>query len=191
MLNQAQTNDTSQQSLLSMLQSGGYILYVRHAEATVGIDQPHLNFHDCQTQRNLSTVGRREAANYGNLLRQLEVPVMIPIVASPLCRTYETAALAFGIENIHVDPFLFEIYRLSLNITQTERGRIINQLQHVFATQPPAGQNLVIIAHSFPQGIGFGPMPNMGTVIVRPLGPTVGFEIVDQLSLAEFTRFGN
>ncbi|MCS4438767.1 hypothetical protein JTS92_10110 [Clostridium botulinum] len=32
-------------SLLDLLRNGGYILYVRHGEATVGEDQPNLIFY--------------------------------------------------------------------------------------------------------------------------------------------------
>ncbi|HYE11014.1 MAG TPA: histidine phosphatase family protein, partial [Patescibacteria group bacterium] len=30
--------------LLDLLRGGGYILYARHGEATVGEDQPYMNF---------------------------------------------------------------------------------------------------------------------------------------------------
>lgn len=45
-------------SLVQALQKGGYILYMRHGEATVGQDRPAVDFHDCSTQRNLSDTGR-------------------------------------------------------------------------------------------------------------------------------------
>ena len=47
------------ESLLHSLRKGGYILYARHGEATVGSDLSNLNFQDCSTQRNLSEYGRR------------------------------------------------------------------------------------------------------------------------------------
>lgn len=50
---------------------------------------------------------------------------------------------------------------------------------------PPQGSNKVIISHSFPDEIGLGQIPNMGTVIVRPKGLGNGYEIIDRLSLEE------
>ncbi|MGE4354741.1 MAG: histidine phosphatase family protein, partial [Oscillospiraceae bacterium] len=97
-------------ALLNLLRGGGYILYARHGEATVGDDQPDLNFRDCATQRNLSEIGRIQAIYYGEYLRALQIPVSHPIIASPFCRTVETAQLAFRGANISVDPFWVEIY---------------------------------------------------------------------------------
>lgn len=43
--------------------------------------------------------------------------------------------------------------------------------------------NQVIVAHGFPTEVGLGQIPNMGTVVVRPLGQGNGYEIVARLSL--------
>jgi|GEM_PF-4427908 len=87
-------------SLINALQQGEYIMYVRHGEATVGVDQPNLILSDCSTQRNLSREGRRQAKTYGDILRKLKIPIQYPILASPFCRTKETAELAFGSKNV-------------------------------------------------------------------------------------------
>ncbi|WP_261178566.1 histidine phosphatase family protein [Anaerobacillus sp. CMMVII] len=179
---------TSQQnysSLLNSLQGGGYILYARHATANVGRDQPGLSFQDCYTQRNLSDTGRRQSIAYGEALRRLRIPVSYPVGASPFCRTIETTTLAFGEENVQVEPFWIEIYNLSANLPPAEQNRILNYLHAIFEFQPPAGFNQVIIAHSFPPGVGLGQIPDMGTVIVRPRGQGNSYEIVAKLSLDE------
>jgi hypothetical protein len=173
-------------SLLSLLRDGGLILFARHGEATVGIDQANLNFQDCSTQRNLSYYGRRQALLYGETLRNLDIPVMYPVQASPFCRTRETAKLAFWEENIQVDPFWLEIYRLSGNLNEQEKERILSSLRSVLEIKPTMGSNKVIIAHSFPEGVGLGEIPNMGTVIVKPRGEGNGYEIVTKLTLEEF-----
>lgn len=172
-------------SLSDLLRAGGYILYVRHGEATVGEDQPYLNFVYCFTQRNLSETGRRQAIYYGQILRYLRIPINYPILTSPFCRTIETAQLAFGSAGVQLDPFWFEIYRLSGNISGAEQRRILDNLQSRLEMIPPQGSNKVIIAHSFPNGIGLGQIPNMGTVVVRPLGQGNGYEIVGKLSLVD------
>ncbi|ARK29716.1 histidine phosphatase family protein [Halalkalibacter krulwichiae] len=181
-------NSLTDPSLLSLLQGGGLIFYVRHAEATVGEDQPYLNFNDCLTQRNLSNYGRRQALMYGDVLRRNQIPVMYPVHTSPFCRNRETAALVFGEQMSQVDSFLFDIYRLSFPLSVTERDRIVRELQAVLELPPTSGTNKVIIAHSFPQGVGFGPIPDMGTVVIRPRGQGNGFEVVAQLTLNDFIR---
>lgn len=172
-------------SLLDLLQGGGYILYVRHGEATVGEDCPDIDFRYCYTQRNLSELGRRQSIYYGQILANLRIPIKNPIVTSPFCRTIETAQLAFGRSNVHIDPFWFQVYRLSGNISITERQRILDSLQSILEVIPPQGGNRVIIAHSFPEGIGLGQIPDMGTVIVRPRGQGKGYDVVAKLSLTD------
>ncbi|MTK13506.1 MAG: histidine phosphatase family protein [Clostridiaceae bacterium] len=175
-------------SSLDSLRKGGYILYARHGEATVGVDQPNLNFWDCFTQRNLSELGRRQAVYYGQILRNLRIPISYPILASPFCRTIETAQLAFGRANVQIDPFWFETYRLDENLSIAEQKRILDSLNSKLEIKPPQGGNKIIIAHSFPKGIGLGQIPNMGTVIVKPLGQGHGYEIIDKLSLSDLAK---
>lgn len=53
--------------------------------------------------------------------------------------------------------------------------------------------NKVIIAHSFPKGIGLGQISDMGTIVVKPLGQGKGFKEIARLSLADLYdlwRFG-
>lgn len=174
-------------SLLNSLREGGYILYARHGEATVGEDQSNLNFQYCSTQRNLSEGGRKQAATYGETLRRLRIPVKYPVLVSPFCRTIETAELAFGEENVQVDPFWIEIYNLNANLNTVEQKRILNSLNSALETQPPLGSNMVIFAHSFPKEVGLGQIPDMGTIVVKPRGQGKGYEIIGQVSLTELT----
>jgi hypothetical protein len=172
-------------TLLDLLRAGGYVLYTRHGEATVGEDLPNLNFQYCYTQRNLSEVGRRQAIYYGQVLRSLRIPISYHIQTSPFCRTIETAQLAFGWANVQIDPFWIEIYKLSGNLPSWDQIRILNSLRSKLEIKPPQGNNKVIIAHGFPNGIGLGQISNMGTVIIKPLGQGKGYEIVNKLSLAD------
>lgn len=178
-------NECGENSLLNSLQQGGYILYARHGEANIGTDQPYLDLNNCYTQRNLSDTGRRQAALYGNIMRSLHIPIDYPVHASPLCRTMETAALAFGGMNVQVDPIGFEINKLGMNSNWWEQERILNNLQSELEIPPSIGKNKVIVAHSFPKDVGLGGIPYMGTVVVKPLGKGNGYNIVARLSLEQ------
>lgn len=175
-------------SLLDLIRGGGYILYVRHGQATVGEDQPNINFQYCFTQRNLSELGRRQAIYYGQLLRALRIPIHYPVLVSPFCRTIETAQLAFGTENIQIDPFWFQVYMLNGNQSDVMQEQILDTIQSRLEIIPPRGSNTVIVAHSFPEGIGLGQIPDMGTVIVNPGGYKNGYEIITRLSLEDFVN---
>ncbi len=158
-------------------------MYSRHGEATVGEDWPDLNFRNCYTQRNLSDLGKRQAIYYGALIRALRIPVGYPVITSPFCRAVESGQLAFGKEYVQIDPFWLETYNLSRNITLSEQERILDELRSKLETIPASGINQIIIAHSFPAGVGLGQIPDMGTVVVKPLGQGNGFVIIAQLSL--------
>lgn len=127
-------------SLLNLLRSGGYILFARHGQAIVGADQPNLNLLYCFTQRNLSETGRRQAIYYGEAFRMMRIPVSYPILVSPLCRAIETGQLAFGRDKIQVDPFLFQIYRLSGNLSSAQQKKILSFLQSKPEIKPPQGK---------------------------------------------------
>lgn len=177
------------QSLLDSLRKGGFILYSKHGEATMGNDLPNLNFQNCLTQRNLSETGRRQAIYYGKILRFLRIPIQYPVAASPFCRTIETAQLAFGI--VQVDPAWVNVYRLNGNVPSGDRQIILNGLQTMLESKPQAGRNYIIIAHSFPEGIGLGQIPDIGTVIVKPRGKGYGYEVIRQLSLSDLSQLGS
>ncbi|MEC0245171.1 histidine phosphatase family protein [Paenibacillus chitinolyticus] len=172
-------------SLLDSLRQGGYILFVRHGEATIGEDRPNLIFRDCSTQRNLSAAGRAQALLFGKTLRSLQIPVQYPVAASPFCRTRESAELAFGKEQVELDPFWVRIYKLSGPVSATEKENTLATLTSVLEKVPPPGTNRVILAHSFPKGIGLGEIPYMGTVVVKPKGKGNGYEIAGRFSLNE------
>jgi phosphohistidine phosphatase SixA len=176
-------------SIADLLRRGGYIIYARHGQASVGLDHPDLDFQNCLTQRNLSDLGRREAVYYGQILRYLRIPTSYPIVASPFCRAIETAQQAFGNTSVQVDPFWYHGYRLSSYLPPQEQSRILEALQARLEIIPPQGSNSVIISHSFPPGIALGQIPNMGTVVIRPRGQGQGYEIIARLSLTDMANF--
>lgn len=173
------------QSLYESLKDGGYVLYARHGEATIGEDLLNLNFQKCATQRNLSDNGKAQAIYYGNILRYHKIPIHYPVQCSPFCRTIETAELAFGKQNISIYYYLYRISMLSNHLPQIEQQKILSNLTKIFEIIPPPGSNTMIIAHNFPEGIGLGQIPDMGTVVIRPLGKGNGYEVVEKLSLTD------
>lgn len=170
-------------SLIDSLRQGGYILYVRHGEATVGEDLPNIDFNDCSTQRNLSEAGRRQAAQFGEAMRRLQIPIQTPVIASPFCRTRETAELAFGKNKVQTDSFWVRIYNLGSSLPPAEQQVILDDLSSILEVLPSPRTNKVIIAHSFPRGVGLGEITNLGTVIVKPGGRGHGFEVVGRFTL--------
>ncbi|WLR48610.1 histidine phosphatase family protein [Halobacillus litoralis] len=175
--------------LVEKLQQGGYTLYVRHGEANVGTDQPDFSFEDCSTQRNLSTKGQNQAERFGNAIRRLNIPVATPVIASPFCRAKESAMLAFGAENTRINPFWYNVYKLNTPLLPYVQSAILTRLSGFLEQRPPKGANRFIIAHSFPKGVAFGPMPSMGAIVVKPYGKREGFSVAGHFTLDELEEF--
>lgn len=83
-------------ALLSELRKGGYVIYFRHTSTDFSRDDSRSKSDDdCDNQRPLTDKGRKEARAIGAAFRALKIPVG-KVLASPRCRTMETATLAFG-----------------------------------------------------------------------------------------------
>ncbi len=84
-------------ALLPRLEKGGLIIVMRHQRAAMAghWDDFSKPWTDCSAQRNLSTAGYAGATETGQAFRTLEIPFG-EVLASPLCRTMETARLIFG-----------------------------------------------------------------------------------------------
>lgn len=108
---------------------GGYVVYVRHADRhsgareTLGASSPLNAFADCAFQRNLTAEGRVDARNIGLAFQSMKVPVG-RVIALPLCRTRETALLAFG--KAELDPHLYDArYVRHLFTVSPDRGNVV------------------------------------------------------------------
>jgi hypothetical protein len=78
--------------LAERLRRGGYVLAFRHA-ATGSETDSGGDLRDCSRQRNLSAEGRDQARGIASAFERLGIPVGA-VLASPYCRTRETARLA-------------------------------------------------------------------------------------------------
>jgi hypothetical protein len=82
-------------ALVQRLREGGYVLYMRHASTDMSRNDSGMSsYEDCGNQRNLTDKGREEARAIGAHIERLRIPIG-DVLASPYCRTMETARLAF------------------------------------------------------------------------------------------------
>ena len=84
-------------ALVRALKGGGYTLVFRHAarEPEVIESNAKISLVDCATQIPLSGMGRAQSRAIGEVIRRLDIPVG-EVIASPLCRTMDTARLMIG-----------------------------------------------------------------------------------------------
>jgi phosphohistidine phosphatase SixA len=153
--------------LVEALRDGGHVLYLRHTETPEdGVDQPG-SLGDCSRQRALNDAGRADARALGEALRALEVPVG-EVLASPYCRTVETAELAFG--RVTQEDGL-------LTPTPDTRGPTTQALRELLSTEPADGENTVLVGHLTNLRLLSTASPDEGgTVVLRPDGE--GFLLV-------------
>jgi phosphohistidine phosphatase SixA len=102
------------------LKNGGFLIVMRHERTEIPSrdDDYSKPPTDCLSQRNLSVAGLAGAGETGVALRVAGVAIA-RVIASPMCRTMETARAAFGRADtdarlMHFDPSVtgaFEVRR--------------------------------------------------------------------------------
>jgi phosphohistidine phosphatase SixA len=165
--------------LLAALRDGGYIMYFRHADTDHRQhDTPGQAPQDCTKQRNLSDRGRDHARAIGQAIHALTIPIG-PVLASPLCRTVETATLAFG--------------TAERSAAAREAGPAppgsperFAELRRLLSIMPPKGTNTVIVGHAYPfySLVGGQYLDEGEAAIVQPNG--AGFQVVARLGLTQW-----
>jgi len=169
--------------VVSELRAGGYVIFFRHATTNpdqVDADAPKLD--RCETQRNLSTGGRRMARDIGLAFQTLRIPVR-KVVTSPYCRTVDTAELAFG-HHESSDALYFVI-----GMDKEQRNRHSTELRQMLSTAPQPGSNTVIVSHNanLKEATGIWPKREGDAHVFRPR-PGGGFDYVGEVSVDEWTR---
>jgi phosphohistidine phosphatase SixA len=148
------------------LQRGGFVLVLRHAATDFSKpDQPRVVLSDCRTQRNLTAQGRADSRTIGRGVRRLRLRIG-QVLASPFCRTKETARLAFG---------RFRVSRALLNTVVAEhdaRWRAqIRDARRLLGTRPAPGRLTVLVTHGSVVEDATGRTLEEGeTIVFRPLG---------------------
>lgn len=132
------------QALVDLLRRGGHVIFFRHAATDRSqTDSDVQNLENCQTQRNLSEQGRSDARAIGQAFQELGIPVG-QVLASPYCRTLETAQLAF--ERVESSRELLPTLSAENN---ARRQELVAKLRRLLSTPPATGVNTILVSHQF------------------------------------------
>ncbi len=173
----------SGEPLVALLRAGGNNIYFRHAQTDWSQDD-HIeragDWASCEPTRvrQLSQAGRRTARAVGDAMRALRIPVGA-ILASPYCRTVETAKL------MNLGPVTNTTDVMNLRAAEYFGGRdaVLQRARSRLAVPPPANMNVVLVAHGnvargatdvYPdeaEGVIFRPDGNGGFTFVGRLTP--------------------
>ena len=88
------TSTFSQDELILNLQSGGNIIFIRHALAPGTGDPENIDLNDCETQRNLNDKGIEQSKLIGDFFKNNNIPID-QVLSSEWCRCKDTARYAF------------------------------------------------------------------------------------------------
>ena len=166
-------------ALAAALREGGYVLYLRHTSTDFGQnDEQMTDYANCAQQRNLTDRGREHARAIGEAIRALAIPIG-PVVASPYCRTMETATLAFGAAD------RADAVREPGPAPAGSKERF-TALRGLLSTAPPAGTNEVVVGHAYPffSLVGGQYLDEGQAAVIRPQGAS--FEVVARVWLKEW-----
>jgi phosphohistidine phosphatase SixA len=159
-----------------VLRGGGLVLVLRHAATDFSKpDHDPVDLMNCRTQRNLSAQGRADARAIGRAVRRLKLRIGA-VLASPFCRTKQTARLAFG--RVTVSQALLN----TVNAVHDIRWRRqIRDARRLLGTSPARGRLTVLVTHGSVVGDATGLTLEEGeTLVFRPLGNS-RFRLVERV----------
>ena len=156
--------------LVSLLREGGYVIYFRHFET--GEDTPdyiNATLGQCATQRQLNANGVAQAVVVRDVFQKLKIPVA-KVLASPFCRAWQSADIAFGghqiVENLKLPK------SKSKDFNDAEKSQMRRALRPLLNAKPKPGTNTIIVAHDDnPPTVGAPYPESQGEALVfRPTG---------------------
>jgi broad specificity phosphatase PhoE len=162
-------------ALVAALRQGGHVVYFRHVATDFSrTDEGMKGYGDCDRQRLLSAQGRSDARAVGKHIRALRLPVG-EVLASPYCRTMDTARLMFGTAQPRDE------------IREAQAGDYPG-LKRLLAAPVAPGTNRWVVGHGIPfRAIAGAPHLAEGeAAVLRPRG--TGWTVVARVPVDEWAR---
>ena len=126
-------------NLVADLRKGGYVIFFRHAAANEDQKDINVDFGNCATQSNLNQRGRDEAKAIGTAFKRLNIPVGT-VLASPFCRTLDTAQIAFG-KATKSEELISIIY------ARNKSSELLQALVKMLQNVPSGANNTILVGH--------------------------------------------
>ncbi len=161
----------SSSQLVKALKSGGYILFMRHALTEVGDEETNVDLENCETQRNLSEQGKKQAEMIGSAIKKLAIPIG-DVYTSPYCRCVETSNIVFKQATIMTE------LTYAAHLEPQQRIEYADTLAQLLSVQPKEGTNTIIVSHSvnLQEATGILPTPEGAIYVFKSTGE--GYEHV-------------
>ena len=146
-------------NLIKQLEDGGKLIFIRHAYAPGNGDPNNFNLDDCSTQRNLNSIGRKQAKDIGEFFRENEIKIY-KVLTSEWCRCKETADIAF--KNFSTNSFLNSFYSSKFAKNKDKQVKALKEYIKKFKSD----KNLVLVTHYvlISEILNYG--PSSGEIVV-------------------------
>ena len=146
-------------NLINQLENGGKLIFIRHAYAPGSGDPNNFNLNDCSTQRNLNSIGRKQAKDIGEFFRENKIKIY-KILSSEWCRCKETADIAF--KNYSTNSFLNSFYNSKYAKNKDKQIVALNNYVKKFKSD----KNLIFVTHYvlISEVLNYG--PSSGEIVV-------------------------
>ena len=146
-------------NLVSQLEEGGKLIFIRHAYAPGNGDPKNFNLNDCSTQRNLNLIGQKQAKKIGEFFRVNKIKIH-KVLSSEWCRCKETADIAFN--NYSTISFLNSFYSSKYAKNKDKQVEALNN----YVKNIKSEKNLIFVTHYvlISEVLNYG--PSSGEIIV-------------------------
>ena len=175
-------------ALVNALRNGGFNIYFRHVATDWSQSDDVRQVDDWRScdplrMRQLSSAGRAIARAIGEAMRQLDIPVD-EVLASPYCRTVETAEL-MGLGKV-----IESMQVMNLRSADYVGGRasVVASAQALLASAPGAAVNRVIVAHGNVAREATPAYPGEGEALVFEPDATGGFALRGRIAVGDWPR---
>lgn len=174
-------------ALLRALRAGGHNIYFRHVATDWSQSDDVREAGDWRScdparMRQLSDSGRDDARTIGSAMRRLDIPVG-EVLASPYCRTVETAKLMQLGEVVET----MQVMNLRSASYVGGRAAVIASAQALLASPPPSG-NRVISAHGNVAREATPVYPGEGEALVFEPDGQGGFVLRGRIPVGDWAR---
>lgn len=166
-------------ALWAQLKRGGYVILMRHGpvDSITHSTHPRADFENCVGQNNLSPEGQQEVARMGRAFKKKRVPVG-EVLASPFCRTQDTARIAFGRARV------WDALDLQTDLAEDEATQRSAQVAARIG-QFKGRKNLVLVTHQPNIDSLTLELVERGTILVlKPAGGS-NFNVVGRIALED------
>lgn len=164
------------------LKQGGYVILMRHGpvDSLTHSTHPRAEFENCVGQNNLSPQGQQEMAQLGRAFKKKRIPIGA-VLASPFCRTQDTARIAFG--KVHV----WDALDLQTELPDDEAAKRSEEVAARIG-QFKGKKNLVLVTHQPNIDSLTLELVERGTILVLKPSGGAGFSVVGRIALEDLPQ---